>query len=137
MSETLQVVLILAAAAFIVLMAVLIQLAVEARKRIASLSRSADEVKLRLNDVLKDSNELIRNLNVMTCHLQGELAEVDRLVQTARLWTHRADRLVDEVGSVVEPPVQAMARTNQVLRAGLGAFIKTLFEMKSAGRVSN
>jgi hypothetical protein len=38
---------------------------------------------------------------------------------------------------VVEPPVQAMARTNQVLRAGLGAFIKTLFEMKSAGRVSN
>jgi uncharacterized protein YoxC len=137
MSEALQVVLILAAAAFLVLMVVLTQLAVEARKRIASLARSADEVRLRLDDVLRDSNELIRNLNVMTCHLQGELDEVDRLVQTARLWTNRADRLVDEVGSVVEPPVQAVARTNRVLRAGLGAFIKTLFEMKSAGSVTN
>lgn len=137
MSEALQVVLILAAAAFLVLMVVLTQLAVEARKRIASLARSADEVKLRLDDVLRDSNELIRNLNVMTCHLQGELDEVDRLVQTARLWTNRADRLVDEVGSVVEPPVRAVARTNRVLRAGLGAFIKTLFEMKSAGSVTN
>jgi hypothetical protein len=59
--------------------------------------------------------------------VQADLDEVDRVLHTARLWTDRADRLVDEVGAFVEPPMQAVSRTGTVLKAGLGAFLKSLF----------
>ena len=134
MSDALQVALILATLALTVLLVVLTRLVLQATSKIDVLVRSAEDVKTRLDAVLVDSHELLQNVNVISTRVQAELDEVDSVLHTARLWTDRADHLVDEVGAFVEPPMQAMARTGNVLKVGVGTFFRTLFEANANGQ---
>jgi uncharacterized protein YoxC len=127
MSTALEVVLILATLAFIALMVVLIQLIVQARKKMDSLTISVEETRTNLDAVLKDTRELIQNVNTLSGRVNLQMDEVDRVLHTARLWTDRADRLVDQVGDVVEPPLQFAVGASNILKAGVGAFFKNLF----------
>lgn len=126
--------LILATVTLIVLLVMLIRLAGYARKRIDVLAQAADETKIRLDVVLADTRELIRNVTAVSARVQTNLDEAERMLHTVRIWT---DRIVDEVGSVIEPPIQAMARINGLLKTGAGAFIKRFFQARPNSYLSD
>jgi hypothetical protein len=137
MTEALQVLLILATVMLIVLLVMLIRLAVHARKRIDVLAQAADETRIRLDVVLADTRELIRNVTAVSARVQTNLDEAEQMLHTVRIWTDRTDRIVDEVGSVIEPPIQAMARLNGLLKTGAGAFIKRFFQDRPISALSD
>jgi hypothetical protein len=60
------------------------------------------------------------------------MQEVDQVMQTVQAWTARTDRLVDSVGSIIEPPIFSLASLSNLVRTGAGAFIQTLFHANRA-----
>src|SRR5882762_3084524 len=118
MSITLQVALFLASLAIIVLVACLVPMAFLMRSHLNSLVRTAEQSKTDMQTLVHDSHELIRTVTDLSQRASRQLDEVDRVVATVREWTDRADHFVNEVGSVVEPPVFTIARNMNLLRTG-------------------
>jgi uncharacterized protein YoxC len=127
MSTVLQVALFLAALAFIVLVACLIPLAFQARRRLEHLAVSAEQLKANVELLVQDSRELVRNVNELEQQVSRQMDDVGQVVGTVRRWTERADRLVEEVGSVIEPPVFAWVRNVNLFRLGATTFLQAFF----------
>ena len=51
--------------------------------------------------------------------------DAEQVLQTVRGWTDRVDRVVEEVGTAVEPPILAAARNVQALYKGITKFFET------------
>jgi methyl-accepting chemotaxis protein len=69
--------------------------------------RPLDEFKSDAHFVKQQTEELIHNLNELSRRANEQMDDVHKIVRTARQWTERADRIVEEV----EPPVFALARS--------------------------
>src|ERR1051326_6100492 len=65
-------------------------------------------------------------LNLLSVLAQNQWHEVEKIVHTARHWSERADRFVEEVGSIVEPPVFSVGYKLNLMRAGVKTFFQTL-----------
>jgi hypothetical protein len=65
-------------------------------------------------------------LNLLSVLAQNQWHEVEKIVHTARQWSERADRFVEEVGSIVEPPVFSVGYKLNLMRAGVKTFFQTL-----------
>jgi uncharacterized protein YoxC len=126
MSTALQVALFVASVAFTVLVICLIPIAFRARRQLEQLVVTAEELKGKLQVLVEDSRELVRNVNELSKRANQQLDEVNHVVQTARGWTDRADRLVNEIGSAVEPPVHSLLRNMNILRTGVTTFLQFL-----------
>ncbi|MFO7535503.1 MAG: DUF948 domain-containing protein [Kiritimatiellia bacterium] len=137
MSTALEISLIILALSFAGVAGVLIQLLIGLRKKLDEAMRSVEETRVQVEGVLKEVKILVQNANGLSGRVHLEMDEVDRMLHLAREWTERADRVVDGVGSVIEPPVQSLVRTSGLIRAGFGAFIKTLFELKNLKQTTN
>lgn len=126
MSMALQVVLFIASVAFIGLTACLIPLAFQARCQLKQLAVTADQLKIKLEVLMADSRELMRNMNTLTTRANQQMDDVNQVVRTVNQWTQRADRLVNEVGSAVEPSVFSFVRNLNLVRTGITTFIQAL-----------
>ena len=126
MSAALQVALFVASVAFIVLVACLIPIAFQMRRKLEQLVIAAEELKGKAQALVEDSHEMVRNVTELSKRANEELDEVSRVVQTARQWTERVDRLVNEVGSAIEPPVHSMVRNMNLFRTGVTTFLQVL-----------
>ena len=127
MSVALQIALFLASLAIIALAACVIGFAVVARRQLAQLVSSAEQMKADVQALLQDSRELVRNVNDMAKRASEQMDDVSEIVQTVQQWTARADRIVEGVGSVIEPPIFSLVRHASLLRTGVGAFVGALF----------
>jgi uncharacterized protein YoxC len=128
MSIALQVALFLASLAIIVLVACLVPMAFLMRSHLSTLVRMAEQSKTDMQALVHDSHELIRNVTELSQRASRQLDEVDQVVGTVHEWTKRADHIVNEVGSVVEPPVFTIVRNMNLLRTGVAGFLHTLFD---------
>jgi uncharacterized protein YoxC len=121
------VVLFLASVAFIVLAACIIPIAFQARRRLAELVLTAELLKPKLEVLAQDGRELVRSVTDLSKRANKHMDDVGKMVSTAHQWTERADRIVNEVGSVIEPPAFALVRNMNLFRTGATAFLRTLF----------
>lgn len=126
MSDVLQVALFFASLAVILLAVCAMAFVFLASRQLTRLGLMADQVKADITVFLRDSHDLIRNLNDISRNVNRQMADVERMVGTVRQWTDRTDRLVNEVSSVIEPPVYGLARHIRLFRAGLTAFTQAL-----------
>ena len=126
MSIALQVALFVASAAVIVLVACLIPLVFQARRQLGELVLTTGQLKADLDILVLDSRELVRNANGLATRANRQLDDVAQVVRTVGEWTERADRLVTEVGAVVEPPALLVARNINLVRLGVTRFMQTL-----------
>ena len=134
MTLALQIVLLIAALAFIALSACLIPVAILAHRRLERLSLAAEELKREMSDWLRDSREMVKSVDALTKQAQLQLDDVGQVTEIVRQWAVRADRLVDAAGSVIEPPVLSLARTANLVRTGMGTFLGALFQSWRNGR---
>jgi len=126
MSTALQVVLIVASLAFIVLVVCLIPILFQAQRKLEELVTTHGELKEKLQVLVDDSHKMVQSVTELTKQAREELNEVSCVVQTARQWAERIDRLVNEVGSAIEPPVHSVVRNINLLRAGVATFLQVL-----------
>ena len=127
MSAALQVSLFLASLAFIGLVACIIPMAFQARSQFKQLVLTVEQLKPNLVLLVPDSREMVRNVSELSKRASQQMDEVGRVVHTARQWTDRGDRIVNAVGSAIEPPVFSLVRKLSVLRTGTTTFLQALF----------
>src|ERR1017187_1164027 len=126
MSIALQVALFVASLAFIVLVVCLIPLAFQARRKLEQLLAATEELKIKAQALVEDSHEMVKNVTDLSKRANEELDEVSHVVGTVRQWTERADQLVNEVGSAIEPPVHSIVRNMNLFRTGVTTFLQVL-----------
>ena len=102
----LQVVLYAASAAIVVFVAVAIPLFVRLQRLMERAVSSVEEIEAATKPLARETRELVEELR----GLSG-----------------RAHRLVDEVGSVVEPPLLASSLGFRLIRTGVKAFVRALW----------
>jgi len=114
--------------AILVLPAILIVLLLQLRSQAERVVRAIEELKAEVSPLARETRVMVEGLRELSGRVQGQWAEVERIVDTARSWSERANHLVQEVGSMVEPPLLAASRNVRTLRNGFGAFVRALFE---------
>ena len=126
----LQAVLYVGSAAIIVLVTALIVLLLQFRRQIERVVRAVEELKAELNPLAQETRVVVERIRDLSGRVQGQWMEVERIVDTARTWSQRADHLVEQIGSVVEPPIFAASRNIHILRKGLETFVWALSNRK-------
>jgi len=127
MSALLQVALFLASIAFIVLVACFIPMAFQAKRHLEQMAITVGQLKTDVNVLVHDSREFVQNLNALATRANRQMDDVNQVFRTVRQWTERADRVVGEVGSAIEPPVFSLVRNVNLVRVGLTSFFKALW----------
>jgi uncharacterized protein YoxC len=127
MSIALQVALFLASLAIICRTVCLIVFGLEARRQLKQLALAAQETKAHVEILVEHSHELIRDVRDISKRVSQQLDEVETVVHTVRQWTERVDRLVDQVGSAIEPSVFSAVKNLNAFRKGATTFLQTLF----------
>ena len=125
MSAALQAALFLASAAIAVFVAFCIPAVLQLRKHAARITQTLEELKAEVSVLVKDSHTVLRSINELSARAHQQCDNVEHVVQAVRGWTDRVDRVVEEVGSVLEPPILTAARNAQIFRKGIAKFFET------------
>src|SRR5882762_6641638 len=99
MSTTLQVALFITSVAGTVLILCLIPIVFRAWRQLEQMVKTSERLHEKIEVLIEDSRELVRHMTELAKRGNEQLDDVGQMVQTARQWTERANRLVDEVGS--------------------------------------
>lgn len=137
MSTALEVALFLASVAIILMAALVIPIAFQALRWMQNLALSIEQLKVRMEDLVQDSRELVNNINEISKQANRQMDDVSKMVGTVRTWTERADWLVNEVGSVIEPPVFAFVNKTRLFKLGVSTFIQFLIRRHMDGKSKN
>ena len=124
MSIPLQIALFLAAVAIVIFVAFCIPAMLQLRQRAARMAQTLAELKAEVSLLVQDSRKLLHNVNELSTRAHQQCDDVERVIQTVRGWTERVDRVVEEVGSVLEPPVLTAARNALIFRKGIAKFFE-------------
>ena len=124
MSIPLQIALFLASVAVVIFVAFCIPAILQLRDHAARMTQTLAELKAEVSLLVQDSRKLLYNVNELSTRAHQQCDNVERVIQTVRGWTERADRVVEEVGSVLEPPVLTAARNALIVRKGIAKFFK-------------
>jgi len=108
MGMPLQTALFLASVSVVVLVAFLVP-------ALLGLHKEVGELKTDVKQCVQDARALIQNANQLTTQAQRQLNEVEQVLQVARGWSERADRLVHQAGDIVEGPIITSTRILSVL----------------------
>ena len=125
MAMPLQVALFLASVAVVIFVAYCIPAMLQLRKHAAQMTQTLAELKAEVSLLVQDSRKTLHNVNELSTRAHQQLDEVEHVIQTVRGWTERVDRVVEEVGTVLEPPLLTAVRNAQIFRKGVATFFKT------------
>jgi ABC-type transporter Mla subunit MlaD len=126
MSVELQVALFLASAGIVALVVCLVPILLQVRRQLELLVRTAEQLKANLDLLVHDTRDLVHNVNELTRQANEQMEDVAHVVGHVRQWSDRADRLINEVGLAIEPPVFSFVRNLNLFRTGLSVFLETL-----------
>ena len=121
----LQIALFLASVAIVLFVACCIPVMLQLRKHAERMTQTLAELKAEVSLLVQDSRQLLHSVNELSTRANQQCDDVERVIQTVRGWTERADRVVEEVGSVLEPPILTAVRNAQILRKGIAKFFET------------
>ena len=125
MAMPLQIALFLASVAVTIFVAYCIPAMLQLRKHAARMTQTLEELKAEVSLLVQDSRKTLHNVNELSTRAHQQLDEVERVIQTVSGWTERVDRVVEEVGTVLEPPLLTVVRNAQIFRKGVAKFFKT------------
>ena len=120
----LQIALILASVAVVIFVVYCIPAVLQLRKDAERMTRTLEELKAEVSILVQDSRTLLHSVNELSTRANKQCDDVERVIQTVRSWTDRVDRVVEEFGTAIEPPILAMARNVQVFYKGITKFFE-------------
>ncbi|MCX5658188.1 MAG: DUF948 domain-containing protein [Planctomycetota bacterium] len=115
---------VLAACISIVTLTVLLIVgAVYLKGRVDSIEKSVSEVKGDISALIQESRGVVKEVQQLAARVAKPMDDVERITHLAREWSERADRMVDAVGTVAEPPLFLMSKNIKLAgRIGLAVF---------------
>lgn len=125
---TLQVALYVASLAIVAFVALLVGALLQFRKQLERGVAAFEELRAEIKPLAQETRVVMDRLRDLTGRAQEQWTEVEGIVDTARHWSERANRVVEEVGDAVEPPILAATRSIRVLRSGLETFVQVLLD---------
>jgi uncharacterized protein YoxC len=125
MSNPLQIALFLASVAVVIFVAFCIPAMLQLRKHAARMAQTMEELKAEVSLLVQDSRKLLRSVNELSTRANQQCDDIEQVIQTVRNWTGRVDRVVEEVGAILEPPLLTAARNAQIFRKGIAKFFET------------
>jgi uncharacterized protein YoxC len=126
MSDALQVAVFVACAALTILVACVLPIIFVTHSRLGHVLRSTEQLKAELDPLVGETRELVRGVHKVGNQVNQQLSEFHSVVHAIENWAERADSLIDEVGSALEPPVLTVARNVSIVRAGMDVFFRIL-----------
>ena len=126
----LQVALYTASIAMIVLTTFLIVVLLQIRQQVERVVRTVEELKSELSPLVQETRVVMERLRDLSGRVQEQWMEVERVMESARTWSHRVNRLVEGISFLVLPAVLGASLNVQLLRKGLGTFVRALFTPK-------
>jgi len=84
-----------------------------------------EELKAEVSVLVQDSRKLLYSVNELSTRANQQCDDIEQVIQTVRNWTGRVDRVVEEVGTILEPPLLTAARNAQIFRKGIAKFFET------------
>jgi uncharacterized protein YoxC len=127
MSDALQVAMFVACASLTVLVACVLPIVFQARRRLRRLLLAVEQFKAELDPLVGETRELVQSVHNLGKQANRQLGDLHNVVRTVGNWAERADDLVNEVGSAIEPPVLTAVRNISIVRAGMNGFMRVLF----------
>jgi len=112
------------------LVAVLIVLLLQFRRQIERVVRAVEVLKAEVTPLAQETRVVVERLRELSGRVQGQWVEVERIIDTARTWSQRANHLVEGIGSVVEPPILGASRKIHIFRKGLETFVRAFSNRK-------
>jgi uncharacterized protein YoxC len=131
MSEILQIVLLIALLAFILLVVCLIPMVFFVRRKLTEVVLATEKLQTDIQILVQDSRQLVQNVDAIAKRVNEQIDDASLVVHTAVQWTGRVNRLVEAVGSIVEPPILGIARKANLFRLGLSMFMQVLLSKRS------
>ncbi len=126
MSLALQIVLFIACIAFIIAEPVVIVALFRLHALTEQLLHDVNQLREEFQPLIRTMGATVERLHALSAAAQQEWREVERIVQTVRSWSDRGDALVEQIASLVEPPLYAVSRRVDLWRVGLKAFLEHL-----------
>jgi uncharacterized protein YoxC len=121
----LQIALFLASVAIVLFVAYCIPAMLQLRKHATRMTQTLVELKTEVSLLVQDSRKMLHSVNELSTRAHQQCDDVEHVIQTVRGWTDRVDRVVEEVGSVLEQPIVTAARNAWVFRKGIAKFFET------------
>lgn len=125
MAMPLQIALFFASIAVVTFVACCIPAVIQMRKHANRMAQTMAELKAEVSLLMHDSRKTLHNINELSLRAREQCDDAEQVIQTVRSWTERVDRVVNEVGTAVEPPILAAARNVQVVYKGIAKFFET------------
>jgi hypothetical protein len=108
----------------------LIVVALHLRARADSIDRSVTQLKGELSDLIQESREGVKEMRQAAARVAMPLEDIGHITRTARGWSDRADRLIDAVGTIAEPPVFLIAKNVKTVGGIVSGVLQMLLNPK-------
>jgi uncharacterized protein YoxC len=135
MSIPLQIAIGLAALAFVALVATLVPAILQVRRQADQIAATVAELRGDVAGLVRDSRDTLARLGELSTRVEREWHHVEKVVDTVRDWTERADRVITQVDAAIEPPLMSTVRAVGLARVGIGAFMD-VFRHRRRGAAS-
>lgn len=119
-----------ACAALVILTVLSLVVAVYLARKLNGMVTSVAEAQRELRELIGESREGVKELRQSAARIAGPMEDIEHITRTARGWTDRADRLVDAVGVIAEPPIFFAARNIATAGRVVSGMLEVLFQPK-------
>ena len=130
MSIVLQVALFFASVAVVVFVTVAMVLMIRTLRWFEHFAEVARQLKADVQVLVQHSEDVAQNVAKVTERASQQLNDVEKVVGIVRQWAERADHVVNEIGSVIEPPAVSFLRNANLIRKAATTFGRVLFQRK-------
>jgi uncharacterized protein YoxC len=121
----LQAALLCASVAVVVFVAACLPMLMQLCRHAERMAQTLADLKAETSLLVQDTRTLVQNVNELSNRANQQCDDIERVVHTMRGWSDRVDRVVVELGTLVEPPLMAVARNAHIWRKGVSRFVKT------------
>ncbi len=137
MSIALQIALLLASLAIVVLVVCIVPIAFQVGHSMKHLALTTERLEASAQALLQDSRGLVQSISELSERTNQYMEEVGKVSRVVQIWTERVDQFVRQVGSLVEPPILSLLFNSKMLRVGATVFLRTLLQPHKPEQLKN
>lgn len=117
MTTLLQISLILASLAIVVMVGFLLPTLISAKQKLDSFFSDSNQLRANINELVGECRELAGQISKLAERGAAEMDEVHQVVHTVHEWTHKANGIIENVESAVQPVMQKVNKFRVLISA--------------------
>lgn len=120
----------MACVSVVIMTGLFITAAIYLKVRVDSTQSGIAQINSDLSALIRESREFVQEMRQIAGGVSRSTQDVQHMMHTAREWTDRADRLVDAVGAIAEPPLLLISKKVRIVGAIVNGVLQVLLAPK-------